>query len=114
MREGAPAEAASAARAPASQCGACHACATETASAKCSAAAARRPRFAYFPFGGGSRRCIGGAFATTEAVLLLATIAGHFRLTLAPGHPVALWPTITLRPKHGMRMLLHHRSQPGS
>jgi cytochrome P450 len=55
-----------------------------------------------------------GAFAITEAVLLLATIAGRFRLTLEPGHPVALSPTITLRPKHGMRMPLHQRTQPGS
>src|SRR6185436_9086867 len=43
------------------------------------------PRFAYFPFGGGPRQCIGNAFATMEAVLLLATIAQRFRLALEPG-----------------------------
>jgi hypothetical protein len=71
--------------------------------------AKRLPRFAYFPFGGGPRLCIGSGFATTEATLLLATIARRFRMTLEPGHPVLPWPTITLRPRHGMRMVLHPR-----
>jgi len=66
--------------------------------------ARRLPKFAYFPFGGGPRLCIGSSFALTEAVLLLATIAQRFRLDLVPGHPVKLWPTITLRPRHGMWM----------
>jgi cytochrome P450 len=67
------------------------------------------PPFAYLPFGGGPRRCIGSGFAMTEAVLLLAMIAQRFRMTLSPGHPVTPWPTITLRPKHGIRMVLHAR-----
>ena len=62
------------------------------------------PRGAYFPFGSGPRGCIGQAFAMMEAVLILATIAQRFRLTLAPGHLVEPWPTVTLRPRYGMRM----------
>ncbi len=66
----------------------------------------RLPKFAYFPFGGGQRLCIGAAFATMEANLLLAAIAQRFRLRLVPGHDAAALPSITLRPKHGMRMSL--------
>jgi cytochrome P450 len=64
----------------------------------------RLPRFAYFPFGGGPRLCIGASFATMEACLILAAIAQRFQLRLVPGHPVAPQPGITLRPRHGMRM----------
>jgi cytochrome P450 len=71
--------------------------------------AKRLPRFAYFPFGGGPRVCIGSSFAMMEAVLLLATIAQQFRLTLVPGHPVVPWPVVTLRPRYGMKMALHRR-----
>jgi cytochrome P450 len=67
------------------------------------------PRFAYFPFGGGQRVCIGGAFAMMEAVLVLATIAQQFRLTPVPGHVVEPVPEITLRPKYGVQMLLRRR-----
>ena len=66
----------------------------------------RLPKFAYFPFGGGPRLCIGASFAVMEANLLLAAIARRFRLRLVPGHPVATLPSITLRPRHGMRMSL--------
>jgi cytochrome P450 len=66
----------------------------------------RLPKFAYFPFGGGPRLCIGASFAMMEANLLLATIAQRFQLHLVPGHPVEALPSITLRPKHGMRMSL--------
>lgn len=62
------------------------------------------PRFAYFPFGGGPRQCIGAAFASMEANLLLATIAQRFRLSAVPGHPVVPVPSFTLRPKYGLRM----------
>lgn len=68
------------------------------------------PKFAYFPFGGGPRLCIGAGFAMMEATLLLATIAQKFRLKLVPGHPVKAVPSITLRPKSGMRMMLHSAS----
>ena len=69
----------------------------------------RLPRFAYFPFGGGPRLCIGSSFAMLEAVLLLATIAQKFRLTLIPEHPITLQPSSSLFPKYGMKMVLHRR-----
>jgi cytochrome P450 len=67
------------------------------------------PKFAYFPFGGGPRMCIGKGFANMEGPLLLATLAQHWRASLVPGQDIALQPMITLRPKHGIRMLLHRR-----
>jgi len=70
---------------------------------------AERPKFSYFPFGGGPRICIGEQFAWMEGVLLLATIAQRWRLRLVPGHPIALQPIITLRPKYGMRMRVESR-----
>ena len=72
--------------------------------------ARRLPRFAYFPFGGGPRQCIGNTFATMEAVLLLATIAQCFRLTLEPGQRVRPVPYISLRPEPGPRMRLARRA----
>ena len=62
-----------------------------------------RPRFAYFPFGGGNRVCVGEGFAWTEAMIVLATIAGRWRLPLDPGHPIEPHPLITLRTRHGVR-----------
>ena len=67
------------------------------------------PPFAYFPFGGGPRRCIGESFAWMELVLIVATIAQQWTLRLVPGHPVAPQPLIALRAKHGMRMTLAAR-----
>ncbi|MGH2355004.1 MAG: cytochrome P450 [Chloroflexota bacterium] len=69
----------------------------------------RLPRFAYFPFGGGPRLCIGSSFAMMEAVLLLAAIAQQFRLALVPGQTIVPWPAITLRPKGGIHVTLHRR-----
>jgi cytochrome P450 len=69
----------------------------------------RLPRFAYFPFGGGPRLCIGNSFALMEAVLILATIAQRFKLTLAPAQTITPWPSVTLRPKTGIRMTLKGR-----
>jgi cytochrome P450 len=71
--------------------------------------AARLPKFAYFPFGGGPRQCIGNSFALMEAVLVLATIARRFRLRLAPGHAVELLPAMSLRPRGGVRVRLEGR-----
>ncbi|MBC8162889.1 MAG: cytochrome P450 [Roseiflexaceae bacterium] len=65
-----------------------------------------RPRFAYFPFGGGPRICIGSSFALMEATLLLAMIAQRFQLDLVSGHPIAPMPQVTLRPKHGVLVTL--------
>jgi cytochrome P450 len=64
------------------------------------------PRYAYFPFGGGPRICIGQSFAMMEARLLLATIAQRYRLSLVPDHQVAVEPVVTLRPRHGIQMSL--------
>jgi cytochrome P450 len=71
--------------------------------------AQERPRFSYFPFGGGARQCIGEQFAWMEGVLLLATLGQRWRLRLVPGHKVEFHALVTLRPKHGMRMTLHAR-----
>jgi cytochrome P450 len=72
-------------------------------------AKAARPKFAYFPFGGGPRICIGEGFAWMEGVLLLATLAQRFRVELLD-RDVALQPVITLRAKGGIRMRLHARA----
>jgi cytochrome P450 len=70
---------------------------------------AGRHKFVYFPFGGGSRQCIGEAFAWMEGILVLATLAQRFRPRLVPGQPLDVEPKITLRPKHGIRMTLQPR-----
>jgi cytochrome P450 len=68
-------------------------------------AKAGRPRFAYFPFGGGGRQCIGESFAWMEATLALATIAQRWRLALVPGQNIQPQPKITLRPLNGIRTI---------
>ena len=68
-----------------------------------------RPRYAYFPFGGGARACIGESFAWMEAILLLATLAQGWRAQLLDDAPLALLPAITLRPKNGVRARLIRR-----
>lgn len=68
------------------------------------ARAAGRPRFAYFPFGGGARLCIGNHFALVEAQLIIASVAQRFHLRLASDHPVEPEPSVTLRPRHGLLM----------
>ena len=72
--------------------------------------AQRLPRFAYFPFGGGPRQCIGNTFAQMEAVLILAAIAQRFQLSLIPGQRVTPTPYVTLRPEPGIRMRLAVRA----
>jgi cytochrome P450 len=67
------------------------------------------PPGAYIPFGAGPRLCIGRAFATVEANLLLAAIFQRFHLTLAPGGRIEADPSITLRPKYGVRVHLQAR-----
>jgi cytochrome P450 len=68
------------------------------------------PRYAYLPFGAGPRICIGGSFAITEAILLLATIARDFQLELVPEQRrVIPQPSTTLRPRGGIRMYLRKR-----
>jgi cytochrome P450 len=68
-----------------------------------------RPRFAYLPFGGGPRVCIGQLLAMTEATLILATLAQRFALRLRPGHRVAIQNRITIRPRDGLPMSIERR-----
>ena len=67
------------------------------------------PQYAYFPFGGGPRLCIGSSFARMEAVLLLATISHAFRLEPVAGEPPVPQPSVTLRPRGGIEMKLSKR-----
>lgn len=67
------------------------------------------PKYAYFPFGGGPRVCIGNYFAMMEVILLLATIGRKFRFSLVPGHPVSLMPAMSLRPTDGIRVSVENR-----
>jgi cytochrome P450 len=69
----------------------------------------RLPRFAYFPFGGGPRQCIGSNFALMEATLLLAAIAQKFWVRVIPEQAIVPMPTITLRPRYGIRAVLEAR-----
>jgi cytochrome P450 len=67
---------------------------------------ASRHRYAYFPFGGGPRQCIGNNFALMEAKLILPAIAQQYCLDLVPGKPVETEALITLRPKDSLWMTL--------
>jgi cytochrome P450 len=68
-----------------------------------------RPRFAYLPFGGGPRICIGAQLALTEVSLLVATMAQRYRLRLVPGQDITLVTRVTQRPRDGIRMRLERR-----
>ena len=67
------------------------------------------PRFAYFPFGGGTRRCIGEPFAWMEGVILIATIASKWKMRLVPHQKIVPQALITIRPKNGMNMIMERR-----
>ena len=69
-------------------------------------AKATRPKFAYFPFGGGARVCIGDGFAWTEGVLILSVMARRWRFEAAADSKVEINPTVTLRPKNGLKMIV--------
>lgn len=69
----------------------------------------RLPRFAYFPFGGGNRVCIGNHFATMEAQLILGTLVQQLELTVVPGFKLELAPIVTLRPKSGVHVRVSRR-----
>jgi cytochrome P450 len=74
---------------------------------------AARPRFAYLPFGGGPRICIGAALAMNEATLILAALAQRYRPRLKEGCEIRLRSRITLTPQDGMPMILERRPVPG-
>ncbi|MEI1277218.1 cytochrome P450 [Leptospira venezuelensis] len=61
-----------------------------------------RPKYAYLPFGGGPRICIGNIFALTEATLILAMLVKNYKFQTDPNHPVVMEPLVTLRPKYGI------------
>lgn len=68
------------------------------------------PKYAYFPFGGGPRACIGASFAMMEMMLVLATIGQRFRLQVVPEHPVEIYPAMSLRPRDGVRVVVSDRT----
>jgi cytochrome P450 len=72
----------------------------------------RLPKFAYLPFSGGPRVCIGSAFAMMEGVLVLAAIARKYRVRLAPDQQIVPWPVFTLRPRHGIKLVLEKKQAP--
>lgn len=74
------------------------------------AAPGRIPPFAYYPFGGGARQCIGSSFALMEAQVVLATLAQRFEPELVPGQRIVPDATFTLRPRHGVRMRIRRRA----
>ena len=65
-----------------------------------------RPRYAYLPFGGGPRQCIGNNFALLEAQIVLAMVGQRYRLSLVPGRTVEPLPLVTLRPRGGVWMTI--------
>ena len=67
------------------------------------------PKYAYFPFGGGPRACIGVSFAMMEIILVLATIGQKFRLEIDRDHPVSIYPAMSLRPKDGIKVIVKNR-----
>jgi cytochrome P450 len=69
-----------------------------------------RPKFSYFPFGGGARICLGERFAWMEGVLVIAVLALGWRLRMAPGQPVDTRARITLRPRYPLRMIVEPRA----
>jgi cytochrome P450 len=71
---------------------------------------AARPHFAYFPFGGGARQCIGRHFAMAESLIVMATVAQRYHLELVPDHPVEPHALVTLRPRHGILMHVRPRA----
>ena len=69
-----------------------------------------RPKFSYFPFGGGARVCLGERFAWMEVVLVIATLAPRWRLRMASGQRVETKARVPLRPKYPMRMVVERRA----
>ena len=74
--------------------------------------AKKLPKYAFFPFGGGPRVCIGNHFAMMEAILMLAIVTQRYHFELLPDQPLELAPSVTLRPKRGVRAVVKHRAVP--
>ncbi|MGB3640007.1 MAG: cytochrome P450 [Rivularia sp. (in: cyanobacteria)] len=68
------------------------------------------PKFAYFPFGGGKRICIGQNFALMEATIIIALISRRFKFELLPNQNIEIDPTFTLRPKNGIKVKVWKRN----
>ena len=71
--------------------------------------AKRLPKFAYYPFGGGQRLCVGNAFALTEAAIILAAVGQRYRFTLDADAVIGIKPQITLMPANGIPATLQQR-----
>ncbi len=69
----------------------------------------KRPKFSYFPFGAGSRQCVGEPFAWMEGLIVMTTLAQRWRLSLVPDHAIEPYPGLMLRPRDGMRMTVSKR-----
>ena len=74
------------------------------------AAVAARPKFSYFPFGGGRLQCIGEGFAWMKGILVISILAREWQMRIVPGHRIELDPHITLRSRYGMPMILERRN----
>jgi len=70
---------------------------------------AARPRFAYFPFGGGARQCIGNYFALMESLIIIPTITQHFRFSPCWSEPIEGHALVTLRPRGGVPVVVEKR-----
>jgi cytochrome P450 len=64
--------------------------------------------FVYFPFGSGPRQCIGNSLAITEIVLIITMLAREFEFTLSPDHVITPWPSFTLYPRDGIKVIVNH------
>jgi cytochrome P450 len=71
--------------------------------------AKRIPKFAYYPFGGGQRMCIGSTFASIEAPIVLATVGQRYQFTIEPETEIKIKPQITLEPANGIPVILRRR-----
>jgi cytochrome P450 len=72
--------------------------------------AKRLPKFAYYPFGGGQRLCIGNTFALIEATIILAAVGQRYRFTIDPEAVIGIKPQITLLPANGIPVTLQRRA----
>ena len=72
----------------------------------------RHTPFAYLPFGGGPRGCLGWQFAMLQMLMILGTLLGRYDVALTPNQEIVPWPGVFLKPKNGIRMTFSRRRQP--